>query len=60
MAHQEPMCWVSTEPSNNDHVYHTDPNCPDKNRILHKNLARIPIKEAHRKNLPKCSRCQSA
>ena len=60
MSNQESMCWVSREPSNNDHVYHTDPNCPDKNRIHSKNLAKIPIEKARRKNYPRCYRCPSA
>lgn len=58
MADQEPMCWVSKEPTNNDQVYHTDKCCYQKKRIHTKNLAKITVREAISRGMPHCSNCK--
>ena len=58
MTNQESMCWVSREPSNNDHVYHTNWSCHYRRMIYRENLERITISEAELRGMDICSNCE--
>ena len=59
MTNQESMCWVSNDPNNNDHVYHTNWSCHYRRRIYRENLERITICEAQSRGMAPCSYCES-
>ena len=60
MAFQERYCWVSSEPTNNDHVYHTSASCGYLKNIKPENLRKIPLDEALQNYDPPSHDCEEA
>ena len=60
MAFQKRCCWVSSEPTNNDHVYHTSASCGYLKNIKPENLIKIPLDEALQNYDPPYHDCEGA
>ena len=60
MAFQKRCCWVSSEPTNNDHVYHTSVSCGYLKNIKPENLIKIPLDEALQNYDPPSHDCEGA
>ena len=57
MATSERKCWVSSERTNNDHVFHTSVACRHIKNIKPENLKQITFGQARKRRMPRCSDC---